>query len=200
VTCWVVIPTKAPAQAKGRLATALDSDQRGALAEAMLDRAVKAVSAARVSGGLALVGTSRMGQPRTQELLTDPGGGLNAAVHSARDALAARGATRLITLAADLPLLEYGDVAALCELPAGVIGIAPDRHGTGTNALSLPLPEALDFAYSYGIGSCALHKAEAKRLGLPIALIASPGLARDIDEPADLADAGDLLTKGREQP
>ena len=200
MTCWVVIPTKAPAQAKGRLATALDSDQRGALAEAMLDRAVKAVSAARVSGGLALVGTSRMGQPRTQELLTDPGGGLNAAVHSARDALAARGATRLITLAADLPLLEYGDVAALCELPAGVIGIAPDRHGTGTNALSLPLPEALDFAYSYGIGSCALHKAEAKRLGLPIALIASPGLARDIDEPADLADAGDLLTKGREQP
>lgn len=190
MTCWVVIPAKAPPEAKGRLAGALDAASRAGLAEAMLRRAVAAASGA---DGMAMVGKSRLGLPDTIELLPEPEGGLNAAVSSARAAIAARGGSRIVTLAADLPQVTSADVEALCALPAGVIGIAPDRHGTGTNALSLPLPEALDFTYSYGLGSCALHKAEAARLGLPMQLIERPGLARDIDEAADLADAQDLL-------
>lgn len=193
MTCWIVIPAKAPPEAKGRLAGALDAASRADLAKAMLERAVAAAAAADGHDGLALVGSSRLGLSPDLELLPEPEGGLNAAVSSARVAVAARGASRLVTLAADLPLVEPADVAALCALPPGVIGIAPDRHGTGTNALSLPLPEALGFVYSYGIGSCALHKAEAARLGIAIQIISREGLARDIDEAADLADAQGLL-------
>ncbi|MEO7248291.1 MAG: 2-phospho-L-lactate guanylyltransferase, partial [Novosphingobium sp.] len=131
--------------------------------------------------------------PETIELLPEPEGGLNAAVSSARETVAARGATRIVTLAGDLPQVTAADVGALATLLPGVIGIAPDRHGTGTNALSLPLPEALNFIYAYGPGSCVKHKAEAARLGLTLREINSPGLARDIDEPADLADAQALL-------
>jgi 2-phospho-L-lactate guanylyltransferase len=195
VTCWVVIPAKAPPEAKGRLAGALDAASRANLAEAMLKRAVSAASSASGAAGMAIVGQSLLDLPNAIELLREPGGGLNAAVTSARSAIKARGGSRIVTLAADLPQVTTADVEALCNLPAGVIGIAPDRYGTGTNALSLPLPEALGFTYSYGIGSCALHKAEATRLGLTVQLIETPGLARDIDEAADLADAQDLLAR-----
>lgn len=190
VTCWVIIPAKAPPEAKGRLAEVLDPDARARLARAMLARAVEAAMGAE---NLALVGTSRLGQADEIELLPEPAGGLNTAVTSAREAVASRGGTRIVTLAGDLPQVCAADVAALTALPPGVIGIAPDRHGTGTNALSLPLPEALDFIYAYGPGSCAKHRAEAARLGLEFREVLTPGLARDIDEPADLADAQHLL-------
>lgn len=193
MTCWVVIPAKASLEAKSRLAGALDADARANLAEAMLKRAVASALAASMPAGMAIVGKSRLGLPGAIELLTEPEGGLNAAVSSARANIAARGGTRIVTLAADLPQVTASDVDALCTLPQGVIGIAPDRYGTGTNALSLPLPEAMDFKYEYGAGSYALHKSEAARLGLELRLIETPGLARDVDEAADLADAQDLL-------
>ena len=90
--------------------------------------------------------------PATAVALTlpEPEGGLNAAVTSARAAIAKRGGTRIVTLAADLPQVTPADVEALCILPAGVIGIAPDRYGTGTNALSLPLPQAKGFTFCFG--------------------------------------------------
>jgi len=193
MTCWIVIPAKASSDAKGRLAGVLDAGSRETLTAAMLVRAAQASLAANGADCLALVGESYPGLPAGIEWLLEPFGGLNAALTSARTTVAGRGASRIITLAGDLPLVEPADIEALCLLPPAVIGIAPDRHGTGTNALSLPLPEALDFAYSYGLGSYALHKAEISRLGLGWQIIDREGLARDVDEPADLADAQHLL-------
>lgn len=191
MTTWVVIPAKAPRSAKGRLAEALAPEARAGLARAMLRRAIDAVQAAPGIDGLLLVGDAEA--PDTVERMADPGGGLNAALTAARALLAERGATRIVSLAADLPLVSGDDVAALAGLAPGIAAIAPDRHRTGTNALSLPLPAAAALTYSYGPGSCALHLAEAARLGLALTEIIRPGLARDIDEPADLADAQDLL-------
>ena len=85
--------------------------------------------------------------------------------------------------------------ALLAAAPAGEIAIASDRHGTGTNAISLPLPEAEGFSFAFGPDSFARHQAEADRLGLRIEEIRSPGLARDIDEPEDLPDAESLLKR-----
>ena len=98
----------------------------------------------------------------------------------------------MILLHADLPQLTAEDCTALATLPAGAIGIAPDRHGTGTNALSLPLPDASGFQFAFGSDSFARHRAEAARLGLSLVEIRRPGLATDIDEPDDLPDARGL--------
>lgn len=193
MTCWIVIPAKAPCDAKTRLAGVLDAGLRKALNAAMLARAVQAALAVNGPRALALVGEVRSGMAAGIELFPEPDDGLNAALTSARAAVMERGASRIVTLAGDLPLVEPADIETLCSLSSGVVGIAPDRHGTGTNALSLPLPEALDFAYSHGPGSYALHKVEISRLGLEWQMIDRPGLARDIDEPADLADAHGLL-------
>ena len=87
----------------------------------------------------------------------------------------------------DLPELASGDVAALAALPPGVLGVAPDRKGEGTNALSLPLPAARGFRFQYGPGSFAAHSAEAVRLGLELQVVHSDTLGLDVDDPADLA-------------
>jgi len=83
------------------------------------------------------------------------------------------------------------DVEALASLATREIGIAPDRAEAGTNALSLPLPQAADFSFRYGEASCALHFAEAQRLRLPVRLIRTSGLGLDIDAPGDLAALAD---------
>ena len=64
--------------------------------------------------------------------------------------------------------------------------IVPDRHGTGTNALVLSPPDAI--APSFGPGSLARHVAAAEQAGVPHSVEDVPGLALDVDTPADLAE------------
>jgi 2-phospho-L-lactate guanylyltransferase len=194
VTCWVVIPVKAPSVCKLRLAPVLAEAERAKLVAAMLGRVVAAAQAARGVDGVALVGPSRHGLPEDVELLHEAGTGLNHALDMAREELSRRGVTRMLAVAGDLPGLTADDVERLAALPVDTLGIATDRHGTGTNALSLPLPAAAKFAFAFGQDSFARHRSEAERLGLRIAPVTSDGLAQDIDDPADLAGITSLLT------
>jgi 2-phospho-L-lactate guanylyltransferase len=193
VTCWAIIPIKGPDEAKRRLAGALDDDARRRLVARMLSQATGAVEAARGIHRRLVVAPAGVELNEGFILHADPGGGLNAAVSSALAAAARGGATRAVVIAADLPQLTTRDVELLAAAPPETIAIAPDRHETGTNALSLPLPAARDFAFAYGPDSFARHNAVAERLGLAVQIIESPGLMRDIDVPADLADAAVLL-------
>ncbi len=193
MNCWAVIPVKHPRHAKSRLAEVLGAVERAALAGAMLRHVVDAAQAADHVQQIALIGASRLGMAEEIPLLPDAGAGLNPALQSALRQVASEGASRLIVLFADLPRLATQDVQLLAAAPPGTIAIAPDRHGTGTNALSLPLPAAKAFTFAFGPDSFALHHAEAERLGLPVEAIHSQGLARDVDLPDDLADAADLM-------
>lgn len=192
MTCWAIIPAKATPDAKSRLAGALDAEARATLAEAMLRRVVAAAGAATNITQVCLLGAPADRFAGVTSL-ADPGGGLNPAVTAALAEVTGRGATRAIFIHADLPLVTAQDLELLAAAPAGEIAIAPDRHGTGTNALSLPLPEAGGFSFAFGPDSFARHQAEALRLGLPVEEIRSQGLARDIDEPDDLPDAAGLF-------
>lgn len=191
MTCWVVIPVRASPDAKSRLADALDAPARAALVEAMLGRVIDAAKSARNVSRVFLLGPDVA--PKGIGVLADPGGGLNAAAASA---FAEAKADRVIFIHADLPLVTAQDIELLAAAPESEIAIAPDRHGTGTNALSLPLPKARAFAFAFGPHSFARHNAEAERIGLKIEEVRSPGLARDVDEPDDLADAAALTEQG----
>jgi 2-phospho-L-lactate guanylyltransferase len=192
MTHWVVIPVKPPEQAKSRLSEILGAGERAALAGAMLRRVADAARAADTVDRVALLGPSRLGMTKDLPLLGDPGKGLNPALHSALAEVAGQGATRFTVLFADLPQVTARDVERLAAAPPRTIAIAPDRHGKGTNALSLPLPEARDFTFAFGPDSFARHLAEAERLGFLVEAVHSPGLARDVDVPEDLADAAGL--------
>jgi 2-phospho-L-lactate guanylyltransferase len=62
--------------------------------------------------------------------------------------------------------------------------IAPDRHGTGTNALLVSARESFDFYF--GEGSCTKHLALAGERGWPVALCRRQELEFDLDTPEDL--------------
>jgi len=184
LSCWVIIPVKPPGEGKLRLSGVLDADARDRLVAAMLGRVVAAVSAARHVDRICILGPSRHDQSAAISLMGDTGGGLNPALTQALSEAAAAGASRVVFIAADLPGITPHEVEALAGAPA--VAIAPDRHGIGTNALALPLPQARDFRFAYGTASFAAHNAEACRLALEIEVIDSPGLARDVDTPEDL--------------
>lgn len=191
----VVIPVKGLAGSKTRLASALEQDARQTLVHAMAAHVVSAARAASNVGDVVLVGPDRHGLPDSIPLLGDPGDGLNAALASALTDIAGRGATRVVIVAGDLPQVTANDIQLLAAAPEGEVAIAPDRHGTGTNALSLPLPQASGFAFAFGQDSYARHHDAALEAGLVIETIHSLGLARDVDEPSDLADADALLAE-----
>jgi len=193
VNCWAIIPIKASKSSKSRLAGVLAPGERETLVRAMLTHVVSAASEAARISRVCLVGPSRHGLPEGIELLPDPGEGLNPALQSAFARIAGEGLDRVIVVAADLPTVTPQELDLLSSAPAGEIAIAPDRHGTGTNALSLPLPAARDFRFSFGVDSHARHKEEAHRLGLEVQTILSQGLEKDVDEPADLPDAGQMV-------
>lgn len=195
MTCWAIIPARAPGEGKSRLAGALDEAERKTLVSAMLVHVAETVGSARNIARMCILGPSRHGLPDTISLLADAGGGLNKALQSALSEVAKEGISRVVVIAADLPQLAVQDVQLLSVVPERTIGIAPDRHETGTNALSLPLPEASGFRFAFGPDSFALHNVEAERLGLKVEIIHSQGLAHDIDEPSDLPDARALMNR-----
>lgn len=186
---WVIIPVKPPAGAKTRLAGALSASQREELVRAMLAHVVGEVRGSAKVDRVLILGPSRLGLPDDVPLLADPGTGLNPALQSALPQVKA---DRMIVLHADLPGITSAEIDLLADAPEGVIAIGPDRHGKGTNALSLPLPRAKHFTFAFGPDSYAKHLAEAERLGIEIRTIRSAGLERDVDEPEDLADAARL--------
>ncbi len=65
--------------------------------------------------------------------------------------------------------------------PGREVVIVPDRHGTGTNALLLTPPDAIEPAF--GPGSFARHRELAGTAGVA----ELPSLTLDIDTPEDLA-------------
>jgi 2-phospho-L-lactate guanylyltransferase len=160
----------------------------------MLHHVVGVASKASHVQQLCLLGPMQPDLPEHIRPLADPGKGLNPALHAALVQALQGGASRMIVLFADLPLLTSQDIELLAVAPAGTIAMAPDRHGTGTNALSLPLPQARGFTFGFGPDSFAKHHAEADRLEIRIEEVHSQGLARDVDMPEDLPDAAGLMS------
>jgi 2-phospho-L-lactate guanylyltransferase len=196
VTVWAVIPIKASPTSKSRLANVLDAAARAELVAAMLDHVVDVARDAGLIAKVCLLGNAAT-VPNDVTVLPDHGGGLNAAVQAALAETTERGATRVVFVHGDLPQVTAHDFDLLAAAPAGTIALAPDRHGTGTNAISLPLPEAAGFTFAFGTDSLARHRSEAQRLYLRVEEIHSQGLARDIDEPGDLPDADDLMERAQ---
>lgn len=121
-------------------------------------------------------------------LAVQRGMGLNEGLDQARSQALLDGIDTLIVLHGDLPNLTAIDIETLVGvLPADGgpgVAIAPDRAGTGTNALALRPPGVIPFRF--GIGSFAAHAAEVERAGVPCVAVNRGGLAFDLDTPDDL--------------
>ena len=107
-------------------------------------------------------------------VMWEPGQGLNGAVGSGIDQLAAAGVRWVIVAHGDLPRAR--DLGALA--PFAGITLVPDRKDDGTNVLRLPV--GCGFRFAYGPGSFRAHRAEAcaARASRPGAADTRAGLRR----------------------
>jgi len=163
---------------------------RAELAAAMLEDVLEAIGEAR-SIERTIVVTS---EPRAIELarasgaevLADPDeGGHSGAALAGISRARELGAGRVVLLPIDCPLLAPRELERLLTgMPERYVAVVPDRHGTGTNALALAPPDAIE--PSFGEGSCARHVAAAREAGVPFAVEELPSLALDLDTPADV--------------
>jgi 2-phospho-L-lactate guanylyltransferase len=115
-------------------------------------------------------------------VMWEPGQGLNGAVRSGVDQLAAAGVQWVIVAHGDLPRARNFTALA----PFEGITLVPDRVDDGTNVMRLPVD--CDFRFAYGPGSFRKHRSEANRLGLPTRVLRIPALAYDVDLPSDVAE------------
>lgn len=186
-----VVPLKDFAVAKARLRAVLPDEERARIVETMathvIDTLVAVLPTAVVSADAGVLDLAeRLGAWPIEESPTGAAGtaGLNAAVTDAVWEAQGLAMHTLAVVAGDLPRLEIDDVHALLRLPGrpGVV-VAPDRAGTGTNAIVMSPPEALKVRF--GTNSLRRHVAAAYRANLPVRVLRRPGLQLDVDTPAD---------------
>ena len=178
----VLIPVKGFRQAKRRLGGAMTDEMRVNLVRSMAEHVVAACAPLPVAVVCDDPEVAEWAASLGAAVMWEPGQGLNGAVGSGVDQLAAAG-VRWVTVAhGDLPRAR--DIGAIA--PFTGITLVPDRKDDGTNVLRLPV--GCGFRFAYGPGSFRAHRAEASRLGLPVRVLRIPALAYDVDWPADVVE------------
>jgi 2-phospho-L-lactate guanylyltransferase len=187
---WAAVPVKEFTGAKQRLATLLTPAQRELLAATMLEDVLAALAGAHRLAGI-LVNTV---EPRAAALAERYGArvmsdgardGHTGAVLGMARALAAEGQA-MLTLPGDIPRVtpaEVDTVVSSC-LPAPSFTIVPAHDELGSNAVLCAPPGAVPLRF--GDNSYFPHLTAARRCGIEPTVVRLPGIALDIDHPADL--------------
>ncbi len=184
MTC-ALIAIKERLRCKTRLAQALAPAARIELVRSMLAAVLAAAGGARTVRQIIVVSPERDSVPAHIPVLADTGESLNGALMQAHRVLREFGCREVVILPADLPHVTAADIDRLVQAGRrGGFAIAPDTAGLGTNALCLVSPHP--FRFQFGPGSRQLHLEEAQRTGLNPQMVRLPGLAFDVDSPADL--------------
>jgi 2-phospho-L-lactate guanylyltransferase len=189
---WALVPAKLGATVKTRLGAVLTHAERAALAHAMLSDVLAALREVAALSGVAVITrddsvATLAGDHGAVALREERADGLNAGVAEGIAGCRARGASAVIVVMGDLPMLTAAEIARVVALlPEHGIVLVPSLDGTGTNVLALRPPGALPETH-FGAGSLARHRAAAARLDLATVTCALPGAAVDIDTVDDLA-------------
>lgn len=208
-----LLPVKALARAKSRLAPLFDGTQRRAVATALLEDALDLCASVDFLDWWVVSEDDevlRRASDAGLKTVTDPGQGLNAAVQAGIAEAVVAGAESLTVIPCDVPLAYEGDLVDLLDTGAtSDIVLVPSGGDGGTNALFLSPPGLIEPAF--GPGSLRRHIALAERERYRCSILSLPRLALDVDTPDDvdafLASAGEfggrsakLLRKLREEP
>ncbi len=188
MTVFAVVPVKELWRTKSRLEPILDPGARAGLTLYMMGRVISALRGAGIEN-VCVVSPDRIvldeARKRGAAPLRQESRGLNPALDEGRLWAMERGASALLVLPADLPLLDAEDVRAVLEsaVEAPSMTISPDGAHAGTNALLLRPPGALPFAF--GPDSYEAHLRAARERGLDVRVRERPHLAFDLDTADD---------------
>jgi 2-phospho-L-lactate guanylyltransferase len=188
---WTVVPVKEQASAKERLSPMLRPETRQALALAMLEDVLAALTATPGVAGLLVVTVD----PEAGRLAASYGArlievgardGHTGAVTAAARLLAAEQRSGMLTLPGDIPLVTPAEIARLLavHLPAPSFTIVPSHDERGSNAIACSPPDAVPLRF--GENSFYPHLQAAEMAGIRPNVVHLPGIALDIDNPEDL--------------
>jgi 2-phospho-L-lactate/phosphoenolpyruvate guanylyltransferase len=188
---WTVVPVKEQASAKERLSPMLRPETRQALALAMLEDVLAALTATPGVAGLLVVTVD----PEAGRLAASYGArlievgardGHTGAVTAAARLLAAEQRSGMLTLPGDIPLVTPAEIARLMavHLPAPSFTIVPSHDERGSNAIACSPPDAVPLRF--GENSFYPHLQAAEMAGIRPNVVHLPGIALDIDNPEDL--------------
>jgi 2-phospho-L-lactate/phosphoenolpyruvate guanylyltransferase len=187
---WAIVPIKETLFAKQRLAKALSPAQRQELAVAMFEDVMQALSASHGLAGIAVVtwdrNATQIAARWGAQVWTDGAReGHTGAVMAAARRLAATGST-MLTIPGDVPGVSPADIAAIlaAHTDPPAFTIVPAWDDLGSNAIMCSPPDLVPLRF--GPDSFFPHLAAARRQGLEPTIVRRPGIAVDIDEPADL--------------
>lgn len=200
---WAVLPVKAWSEAKRRLSPVLSAGEREELARSMLDDVLAAIAGTPTVAGTLAVTADGVAAAYLEEagceVLAERRRGLNRALGTAANELERRGASTILVLPIDLPLVTAADLEELCarhlddrsshggEPAQGTaVTVTPDRFRSGTNALVCSPPGCIPFRF--GDGSFHAHLREAERAGAAHSSLVLANLGLDVDHPDDLAE------------
>ena len=200
-----ILPIKSFGAAKQRLSGLLGNGSRQALAQAMFLDVLASLRRVQGIDAVAVITADADAETAARrggvDVLGDPEeSGQSTAVRIGIRHGLALGFERVLLVPGDTPLIEAWEIAAMLkraeeeEIEAVIV---PDRHGSGTNALLLTPPQAMD--PSFGTDSLERHRQAALEAGLSHRIEAVASLMLDVDRPEDLAELSVTLDERRGQ-
>jgi 2-phospho-L-lactate guanylyltransferase len=186
----IFVPVKNLSGAKQRLASMLDQATRTELAQTMLLDVAETLASWLGRPEVALVTSDPFATELAQrfgfEVIPDSANrGETDAIEMATQVCEARGVDFTLVIPGDIPLIQAWELEKILQsAPEQGSVLAPAADGRGTNAV-LRRPAGL-FPLRFGNDSFKPHLAAARASGKPVVVLPLPGIALDIDSPADL--------------
>lgn len=192
MSLWTLLPVKPLRRGKSRLSGVLTEEERTYLNYAMLANTLSSLSGVPEIDQVLVVSRDPavLSLAREYKFMTlqedDEGSDLNLALTRATVVAQFYGASSILVLPADLPLLKPWAIQDILKLgkKSPVMVISTDRHKDGTNAL-LVAPAGL-IKYRFGPDSFHEHLRQAEVHHIPVQIINLPSLELDLDLPEDL--------------
>ena len=185
----ILVPVKNLKEAKQRLASVLSQPERTELARAMLEDVAEALASWDKRPEVAIVSCDSfalsLACKHGFEVIADHrNSGETDAIEMATRVCEARGLDTLV-IPGDIPLVQAWELQAIYNA-APEVGtvLVPAGDGRGTNAV-LRRPADL-FPLRFGNDSFKPHLAAARATGKPCVVLPLPGVAVDVDGPADV--------------
>lgn len=186
----ILVPIKNTASAKQRLGSILDQSTRTQLAQAMLADVLSTLHSWKNRPRVGIVTSDpyavKLAGEYQFEVIPDPDNpGETGAIEMATRICLERGENSTLVIPADIPLIQAWELDEILKhAPRAGSVLVPAGDGRGTNA-AFRRPANL-FPLRFGNDSFKPHHAAAKATGKPCIVLKLPGIAVDIDNPADL--------------
>ncbi len=191
MSLWAIVPVKPLKIGKSRLTNALSDSERFNLNTLLFQNTLNVLQKVDQISNILVVSRDSdvLAYSRSIGVRTVQENGipeLNDALRRASIFSQMFGATSVLIVPADLPLLEAKDIYSVInnasEPPCGVI--VPDRRREGTNTILISPPDIIPF--SFGIDSFSTHCMLFQNAHANLKVLDLESIALDLDTPEDL--------------